>query len=190
MQEIKRNDIHYLNKNGYNSCTGFLLPSILLNPKLTDWLSLKKFGFINCYLYDETSTKQKFYTNSLLIILNPSISFYKNDWGLFEQVLKNYPNFITTVDYDNFIIGVWFRIHPDFKDVKTLFKRGQFSKFPEKLIAYLPDKQKKICLKDKIYQKALENKLGLIEGHLDDMELCSKPEPDSYTFMYVKEEKE
>lgn len=172
----------------YSSCTYLLLPAIQLTSSITTVEVLKKLGFIGCFLIDKTEGNKEVEDNGLLLVFNPSVSFLESDWELFLAVMASCKNLINVLKYDEYVWGFWFRIHPDFKDVKTLFKRGQFSKFPEKLIAYLPDKQKKICLKDKIYQKALENKLGLIEGHLDDMELCSKPEPDSYTFMYVKKE--
>lgn len=173
----------------YSSCTYFLLPAIQLTSSITTVEVLKKLGFIGCFLIDKTEGNKEVEENGLLLVFNPSISFLESDWELFLTVMANCKNLINVLKYDEYVYGFWFKIHADFKDVKTLFKRGQFSLFPEKLIVYLPDKQKKICLKDKNFQKILEKDLGLVEGHLDDMELCSIPDPGSYTFIYVKDEK-
>lgn len=172
----------------YSSCTYYLLPAIQLTHNLTQAETLKKLGFIGCFLIDKTEGNKEVEENGLLLIFNPSVSFLKYNWDKFFYAMSTYKNLINIIRYDEYVYGFWFRIHPDFKDVKILFKRGQFSKFPKKLLEHLTEKRVKICLKDKNYQKALEIKLGLDEGQLDDEELDEKPTPHSYTFMYVKEE--
>ena len=172
----------------YSSCTYYLLPAIQLTHSLTQADTLKKLGFIGCFLIDKTEGNREVYENGVLLIFNPSISFLENNWDKFIYAMSTYKNLSDIIRYDEYVYGFWFAIIPEFGNVKTLFKKGQFSKFPQKLIVYLHDKRKKICLKDKDYQKALEIRLGLNEGQLDDAELDEIPSPDSYTFIYVKEE--
>lgn len=173
----------------YSSCTYYLLPAIQLTHSLTQADTLKKLGFIGCFLIDKTEGNKEVYENGVLLIFNPSISFLENNWDKFFYAMSTYKNLVNVIRYDEYVYGFWFTIAPELGNVKTLFKRGQFSKFPQKLIVDLQnEKRKKICLKDKNYQKDLEIKLGLDEGQLDDEELDEIPSKDSYTFVYVKEE--
>lgn len=189
--EEQRKDIHYLHKNGYSSCTFFLMPSILLSPNLTNWQTLHKLGFVNCYLYNETGIGEVYYPNSLLIILNPSYSFYQNDWLLFDETLRSYKNFITIIDFKKLIFGAWFKIDEvKFgKNLRYLYKKGHFSAFPLKYIQYLNEKEKKICSMNIEYRNQFAESLGYEGSDFEGIELASKPEPENYTFKMEINEK-
>lgn len=183
MIEIERRDIHYMHKDGFNSCSIWLLPSILLNPKITDWQTLNRLGFINCYLYNKTNIGVVYHPNSILIILNPSYSFFEEDWESFKTVIEEYKNYLEFVDFGNLIFGFWMSISPQFlPNLRYYYKLGQFSMFPKTIIPYLNEREKKIVLQDELYRKKLEFDLGLPEDELLNKELASKPERTEYEF--------
>ena len=182
-----RIDIHSKYKK-YNSATDFLLPSLKLNPIMMDYeKKLKKLGFINLFLYDETEGKKEFYPDSLLLIFNPSVSFKEEHWNNFLEVMKAYP-VIEYIDYGYYIYGFWIKIHEDFKkNLRYYFKLGKFSQFPSKLHPFMREDVKKICKLDDGYRKNLEKKLGYNEGDFIGTELYDIPDKSSYTFKLEKE---
>lgn len=189
MENEERIDLfEYYKKDGKHSLASlFLLPSLALNPKLTNWENLKKCGYLSIFLYDNTIGFAEYYPNSLLIIFNPSKSFKEEYWEEFSNVMKGYSNFICENYYDEHVYGYWMKINPYFgHDLRFYFKQGKYSMFPQKYIGHLAENEQKICRKDLKYQRYLENKLGLEEGELDDQELGSKPEKEEYTFVYGK----
>ena len=183
MVEIERVDLHHLHKDGYSSCSIWLLPSVLLNPKITDWQILNKLGFVNCYLYNKVEGMKEYHKDGILIILNPSYSFYQEDWQSFRGVIEEYKNFIEFIDFGNLIFGFWMGISPQFlPNVRYYYKLGKFSLINPKYISYLNEREKKIVLQDELYRKKLEFDLGLEEDELLGEELASKPSPEEYIF--------
>lgn len=168
----------------------FLLPSLMLDPALTNWETLNKMGYLSIFLYDKTEGFTEYYPNSLLMIYNPSISFYEENWDNFSTLMKTYKNFICENYYDKYVYGFWFKINPNFgNNLRLLFKQGKYSEFSKNYLVYLAELQQKICKKDKNYQKALEIKLGLEEGDLNNCELESIADRESYIFKYIKTNK-
>lgn len=186
---VIRIDIHNKYKK-WSPASRFLLPSILLSPKLTNFETLVKMGFVTIILYDETKEKTKFHKDSIGLLFNPSYSFWENNWTEFVKTMQSYENLIEIVDYGNLIFLLWFKINPLFsQNLRYNFKQGKFSSFPKNYLQYLPENEQKICRKDLKYQKYLENKLGLEEGELNGKELASIPDREEYTFQYIKNEK-
>lgn len=189
MENEERVDLfQYYRKNGKNCLSSlFLLPSLMLNPNITDYQSLQRMGFLMIALYDETEGFARYYKNSLMIVYNPSVSFKAEYWDKFSEIMKNYSNFICENYYDDYVYGYWFKINPAFgENLRLLFKQGKYSEFPKNYLQLLPDTQQRICKKDKNYQKGLELKLGLEDGELEGCELESIADKESYTFKYVK----
>lgn len=182
MENEERIDLfeYYRADGKYSSATLFLLPSVKLSTRLTDFQALKKVGFVGCFLYDESEEFELFYKNSLLLVFCPSVSFHNEYWEEFVNVMKNYPNFITLNDYGYLCYGIWMKMY--FPEVKTLFKLGKFSKFPKDFIKLLDDREQKICKMDANYRYGLEKRLGLDEEDLVEAELESIPAKESYTF--------
>lgn len=192
MENEERVDLfEYYKKDGKHSLASlYLLPSLMLNPKITDWDNLKRFGYLNLFLYDKTEGFAKYYPNSLLIIMNPSKSFRYEHWEDFSNIMKSYNNFICENYYDDYVYGYWMKINAIFgQDLRILFKQGKYSEFPKNYLTFLSENQKKVCNKDKTYQKNLEIRLGLKDGELDNCELDSKDSVENYTFRYIKHEK-
>lgn len=171
---------YYRTDGKYSSATLFLLPSVKLSTRLTDYEALKRVGFVNLMLYDETEGFQEFYKDSLLLLFNPSINFKNQYWEEFVNVMKNYPNFITLNDYGYLCYGIWMKMY--FPEVKTLFKLGKYSKFPPQYVKLLDDREQKICKMDANYRYGLEKSLLLDEGFLENIELSDIPTKESYTF--------
>lgn len=191
MKEQERVDLfEYYKKSGKFSYTSrFLLPSIDLNEKISDYELLRRMGMINIFLYDKTEGFAEYHPNSLLLIFNPSVSFYEEHWEDFSNLIKSYPNFICENYYDYCIYGYWMRIHNKFGDrLRYLVKLGKFSLFPKNYVTFLHENEQKICNRDYNFQKRLEIRLGLKEGSLDDKELASIPDKEEYTFKYIKNE--
>lgn len=184
---MNRKDLSILRKDGWSSASRFLLPSILLSPRLTNFDVLKKMGFINLFLYDETEGKQKFYKDSVGLLFNPSYSFFENDWNEFIEMMQSYKNLIEIVDYGDLVFLLWFRIsHPFLPNLRYNFKLGKFSQFPKNYLAYLNDTERRVCLMDDNYRIGLEKSLGLEEGDLEGVELASVPDKESYVFDFNK----
>jgi len=180
---------YYRADGKFSSASLFLLPSVDLSPKITDFQSLKKIGFLNIYLYDETEGFIGHYPDSLLLIFNPSVSINEDYWESFETILKSYNNFICVNYYDYCIYGVWMKISDKFnKNLRFLFEIGKFSKFGNNYISFLGNFEQNICKQDEEYRLKLEKRLGLKEGYLIGRELASIPDKPSYTFKYIKNE--
>lgn len=181
---MERVDIHKKYKpNGYYSdCSRFMLASVKFPDELISWENLLHVGFVGCFLIDETEGQERFIKNSILTIYNPSISFYNENWVNLLELLKTRPNFVKYIDYNNLIFGTWHSIDPKFgKNLRFFYRKGFFSEFPASYLPHIKNsKEALICKKDKEYQKIMENKLGLSEGEMDNMELASIPE--DYTF--------
>lgn len=185
----ERINLHALKKEkGYNSVSRFLLPSIMLNPSLTDFNALHYMGYLDAYLYDMTKGKRQYFPNSLLLCFNPSISFFNNGWEDFEKTMKDYPNFIEIIEYNDYIYGLWFKINEERfgKNLRYFYKRGFFSAFPKQYITFLNDTEKKICTRDKTYQYGLEKRCGLEKGDLEGVELGTLPEKEEYCVNFTK----
>tara|TARA_R110000868_G_scaffold179968_3_gene420449 strand:+ start:7189 stop:7737 length:549 start_codon:yes stop_codon:yes gene_type:complete len=180
---MERVDLHSKYEK-YNSATRFLLASLKLHPKIIDYSTLKELGFISLFLYDKTGVDVEYFPNSLLMIFNPSVSFFEEKWDDFTGVVKEYPNFIKIIDYSGLIFGVWMKVKDENfgKNLRYNFKLGKYSEFPIPYIAYLNEFEKKICMLDEKYRKTLEIKLGLDEDQLIDCELFDVPLKESYIF--------
>lgn len=192
MENEERVDLfEYYKKNGkFSSTTRFMLSSLNLPANVFGYALLHRMGMVNIFLYDKTQGFAEYYENSLLLIFNPSVSFYENNWQQFSKLVKSYPNFICENYYDYCIYGYWIRIDKNFgNELRYLLKQGKFSSFPKNYLQHLPENEQKICRKDLKYQRYLEDKLGLEEGELDDKELASIPDREEYTFQYIKNEK-
>lgn len=189
MENEERVDLfQYYRKNGKHSLASlYLLPSLMLDPKLTNWETLNKMGYLSLFLYDKTEGFAEYYPNSLLMVYNPSVSFYENHWEDFSKLMKTYNNFICENYYDKYVYAFWFKINPVFgQDLRLLFKQGKYSQFPKNYIAYLSELQQKICKKDIKYREYLENKLGLLEDTLENCELETKEDLENLNFKYIK----
>ena len=70
MENEERVDLfQYYRKNGKHSLASlYLLPSLMLDPKLTDWETLNKMGYLSIFLYDKTEGFAEYYPNSLLMV--------------------------------------------------------------------------------------------------------------------------
>lgn len=168
----------------YNSATQFLLGSLKLHPRIINYETLRELGLISIFLYDKTGVDVEYFPNSLLIVLNPSVSFHEEKWEDFINIIKEYPNFIKIIDYGGLIYGIWMSIiEKEFgKNLRYHFKLGKFSHFNPKYLPYLNEFEKKICSLDEGYRKKLEVKLGLDEDELIDCELYDIPLKESYIF--------
>ena len=179
--EEERIDIGYLRKDGWSLASRFLMPSILLSPKVTDFNSLKRMGFVNIFLYDYTEGQQQYYKNSILLIFQPSYSFYNESWEEFYETMASYKNFVKFIDYKGMRYGFWYSISPTFgNNLRWLFKKGFYSEFPKNYLPYLNETERKISLRDSHYQRGMEMKLGLEEGDLDGVELASLADKEDY----------
>lgn len=189
MEKEERIDVfdYYPPKRG-SLATLFLLGSVKLSPSLTSFTMLERMGFVNLFLYDETEGNIEYYEDGILLIFNPSVSFYTENWNIFVQTMEEYKNFISVVKYDYCLYGFWFKIHNEFSqgNLKYLFKKGEYSKFPKNYTEYLIGDCKKIVKQEEEYRFKLEKKLGLEEGELIGKELASIASKESYTFKYLK----
>lgn len=184
MEEDRVNLHEYYAK--YNLASKFLLPSLLLDDRIVSFDKLKLLGFIGVFLYDETEGNVRYFPNSLLIILNPSVSFKELHWESVLELFKKYPNFIEYIEYDEYIYGIWFKIHDKFgNNLRNLFKLGKYSEFPASYIMFLTENAKKVCKQDAGLQKEKEKELGLEEGDLNGAELASIPNREDYVFKYL-----
>lgn len=190
--EIKEGRIDLFKKrksNRYSKATVYLLPSLLLPSTLIDYEEhLHQMGFENVYLLDKTDGKTLFHKSALLLIFNPSYSFFNEKWQFTEQLFKKRSNFIELIDYKegSLVFGIWMRTHPSFgNNLRWYFRKGFYSQFPRNYIEKIKeDSAKRICLKDPNYQRGMELKLGLSEGELDGIELDSLVEKEEYTFNF------
>jgi len=180
--EQSRIDIHSKYKK-YNSATDFLLPALDFDKKVISYDTLRELGFIGIFLFDKTENRKEFYPNCLLIVLNPSISFYKSHWDKFldvmkEKIVEEY------IEYSYCLYGFWVRIPKKYgSNLRGLFRKGKFSKFPANLHPHLRENDiRKICKLDAEYRKQLEKKLGYEEGDFIGMELAAIPQEESYVF--------
>lgn len=189
MEKEERIDIFdYYPPKRSSLATLFLLGSIKLSPLLTNFTTLEHMGFVNLFLYDETEGNIEYYEDGILLVFNPSVSFFVQNWSNFELAMKEYKNFITVVKYDYCLYGVWFKIHKEFSqgNLRYLFKKGEYSKFPKNYATYLIGDCEKIVKQEEDYRIKLEKRLGLEDGELIGKELASVPEKESYTFKYLK----
>lgn len=183
--EKERKNLQYLKGAEYNSCTNFLLYSIRLNEKIISYNTLKKLGFINCYLYNKTGKGVVYHKDSLALLFNPGKSFYEETWDEFVEYAKTCNNLIEIVELDYCVILLWFKIFPEYlPNLRQNYKAGFFSRFKRNYSRHLNPRERAICERSRELQMKLEISLGLEENELDGIELATKPEKEDYTLYY------
>jgi hypothetical protein len=186
-----RVDLHKLLKpeGKYSSCTKFMLYSAKLPASIISYDTLKRLGFIDVFLYDETEGNQSYYKDCILLVFNPSVSFWEGDYGKLKDLMKSRPNFLKEIEYGYCVGGFWLKIGEEFgKNLRWYYKKGLYSQFPKRYIDSLNDTEKRICSMDENYRVGLEKKLGVDEGGLEGIELASIPERKDYTFKFIKDD--
>ena len=179
----QRVDLHkILRPNGkYNSCTSFLLPSIGLKVPEFSLNGLQVLGFVNTYLHNYTKGYENYKKDCLLLLFNPSISFFEEKWQFFEELIKRKENFKEIIEFDYCIFGIWLGIeNKHLPNLRWYYKKGFYSHFPKSMHSILLDEYGKIVKVDEVYRRSVEKKLGLEEDSLIGVELASIPEKEEY----------
>lgn len=177
---VNRIDIHKQYPK-WGSSARYLLPSILLSPKISSFETLSKMGFVTVILYDYTEGKKLFHKDCIGLLMNPSYTFFENGWEEFMETMHTYNNFVEIVDYECMIFLLWFKIHPQFlPNLRYFFKAGQFSMLPQKLHGFLSEKERKICQMDVGYRNKFAESLGYTGEDFEGIQLESLPDRKEY----------
>jgi hypothetical protein len=188
IEERKKVNLHSLR---YNLATKYLINTLDINSKGVTFKLLKELGFINAYLIDMGYDHKV--SDTLTLVFSIPSSFKDNFFNFIKELEKDVPNYLLHYEIDINTYGVLFKIAEKFKPIIPLFLEGKYSKFGKGYADFFKEtsqgkinylSQYKIILKDKDYQYALENKIGLEEGELDNSELDDIPQEKDYIFDY------
>lgn len=175
----------------YNQTTRYMLPAIEFNPNRVNFDTLKRMGFINCYV-DFKNCPIKRDSSYIYVVFKPNEEALL-EFNSFYEYYSTCSNFVEDFCIDDRVIVLVFKIEK-WVHSYTNFKHSKFSlmdkKYAELFKTY--NEKKEIVFsepyyaihKHKVLKKELEERIG--QEIPEEYELVSRLEKEKEVFEYER----